>query len=338
MPTKFKTLISFKKCYLCCPKVIKALLIAVTSAHCEVHETSLLLAIRACFHIHLISKNQVNKTTAKAALTQMLSVVNQRMENFDARAKAETEATLSVIADAMTAEGINSTVSTQQLEIDKAVKSVIDGKEGTSEVSSEGGYSDQISLPTVTELQAGEPEPSVVETAKSKENVISKSEDDRWVVLLMQILSVFFCKNHIICYLSKSFPNNLSLSSFSLIPFVSIVTDAVLTDNVTDATDMSKSVTSVEEAVTSIEKPTAPAGHVDEAVAVSEILPPITTSMAFPSIMHKDAFLIFRALCKLSMKGLHESDESGSLSDPIALQNKYEFGKFEIFYVCSNII
>lgn len=48
----------------------------------------------------------------------------------------------------------------------------------------------------------------------------------------------------------------------------------------------------------------------------------ITTVMAFPSIMHKDAFLIFRALCKLSMKGLHESDESGSLSDPIALQNK----------------
>ena len=45
-------------------------------------------------------------------------------------------------------------------------------------------------------------------------------------------------------------------------------------------------------------------------------------SMAFPSILHKDAFLIFRALCKLSMKGLHESNESGSTSDPIALQNK----------------
>lgn len=29
------------------------------------------------------------------------------------------------------------------------------------------------------------------------------------------------------------------------------------------------------------------------------------TSMAFPSIMHKDAFLIFRALCKLSMKVIH---------------------------------
>lgn len=46
-----------------------------------------------------------------------------------------------------------------------------------------------------------------------------------------------------------------------------------------------------------------------------------TSSLSFPSIMHKDAFLIFRALCKLSMKGLH--DESGlQSSDPIALQNK----------------
>lgn len=100
------------------------------------------------------------------------------------------------------------------------------------------------------------------------------------------------------------------------------MTDAVLTDNVTDNVDISKPAASVEESVSSSEKPTAPAGHVDEAVVVSETPPAVTTSMAFPSIMHKDAFLIFRALCKLSMKGLHESDESGSLSDPIALQNK----------------
>jgi brefeldin A-inhibited guanine nucleotide-exchange protein len=64
-------------------KVIKALLTAITSLQCEVHEASLLLSVRACFHIHLITKNQVNKTTAKAALTQMLSVVNQRMEIAD---------------------------------------------------------------------------------------------------------------------------------------------------------------------------------------------------------------------------------------------------------------
>jgi hypothetical protein len=78
-----------------------------------------------------------------------------------------------------------------------------------------------------------------------------------------------------------------------------------------------------QEGVTSSDMPPTPLNGVEEAVVVvSEAPPASATSMAFPSIMHKDAFLIFRALCKLSMKGLHESDESGSLSDPIALQNK----------------
>lgn len=71
-------------------QVIKVLLTAVTSSHCEVHEGNLLLSVRSCFHIHLISRNQVNKTTAKAALTQMLSVINQRMEVYDLKLKAST--------------------------------------------------------------------------------------------------------------------------------------------------------------------------------------------------------------------------------------------------------
>jgi brefeldin A-inhibited guanine nucleotide-exchange protein len=45
------------------------------------------------------------------------------------------------------------------------------------------------------------------------------------------------------------------------------------------------------------------------------------SSLTFPSILHKDAFLIFRALCKLSMKGLHE-DSNNQYGDQIALQNK----------------
>ena len=73
-------------------QVIKVLLTAVTSAYCEVHEAALLLAVKACFHIHLISKNQSNKTSVKAALTQMLSVVNVRMEICDAKLRAEAVA------------------------------------------------------------------------------------------------------------------------------------------------------------------------------------------------------------------------------------------------------
>ena len=73
-------------------QVIKVLLTAVTSAYCEVHEAALLLAVKACFHIHLISKNQSNKTSVKAALTQMLSVVNIRMEACDAKLRSEEDA------------------------------------------------------------------------------------------------------------------------------------------------------------------------------------------------------------------------------------------------------
>jgi hypothetical protein len=64
-------------------QVIKALLTSITSLQCEVHGASLLLAVRSCFHIHLMSKNLSIKTSAKAALTQMVNVVNQRMEVHD---------------------------------------------------------------------------------------------------------------------------------------------------------------------------------------------------------------------------------------------------------------
>ncbi|KDO24017.1 hypothetical protein SPRG_10713 [Saprolegnia parasitica CBS 223.65] len=61
-------------------QVLKAVLQAVTSQKCEVHEHSLLKSVRACYHIHLVSKNTMNQTVAKATLQQMVSVVFQRME------------------------------------------------------------------------------------------------------------------------------------------------------------------------------------------------------------------------------------------------------------------
>lgn len=44
-----------------------------------------------------------------------------------------------------------------------------------------------------------------------------------------------------------------------------------------------------------------------------------TIGHVFPSILHKDAFLIFRALCKHSMKPVQEE---GSGGDPYSLPNK----------------
>ena len=58
----------------------QALLTAVTNANCEVHEMTLLTAIRCCYNINLFTKSNVNSATAKATLTQMLSVCFTQME------------------------------------------------------------------------------------------------------------------------------------------------------------------------------------------------------------------------------------------------------------------
>jgi hypothetical protein len=41
---------------------------------------ALLLAVRTCYNIFLMSRSEINQQTAKATLTQMLNVVFQRME------------------------------------------------------------------------------------------------------------------------------------------------------------------------------------------------------------------------------------------------------------------
>lgn len=168
------------------------LLMTVTSLHCEVHEASLLLAVRACFHIHLISKNLINKTTAKAALTQIISVTNQRMESNDAlRQAAEVAATLAA-----------------------------------------GGNAEVVVVPSGAQ---GSVEKSAGESAATTAAVSEKS--------------------------SSPTPT---------------------TNTATAATG---------------------------------------ASLIFPSVYHKDAYLLFRALCKLSMKGLSEETQYAH-SDAIPLQNK----------------
>lgn len=59
----------------------QALLTAVTSQNIEIHEGTVLQAVRTCYNIYLASKNLINQTTAKATLTQMLNVIFARMEN-----------------------------------------------------------------------------------------------------------------------------------------------------------------------------------------------------------------------------------------------------------------
>ncbi|GBG70987.1 hypothetical protein CBR_g8287 [Chara braunii] len=60
--------------------VLKSLLSAVTSSSLRVHGECLLKAVRTCYNIFLGSKAAVNQQTAKASLTQMIIIVFRRME------------------------------------------------------------------------------------------------------------------------------------------------------------------------------------------------------------------------------------------------------------------
>eukprot|EP00897_Mesotaenium_endlicherianum_P003192 jgi/Mesen1/2900/ME000175S02055 len=61
-------------------QVIKVILTAIASSTFQVHGECLVLGIRTCYNIVLNSKSNVNLTTAKATLTQMINIVFKRME------------------------------------------------------------------------------------------------------------------------------------------------------------------------------------------------------------------------------------------------------------------
>lgn len=59
------------------------MLTIVTSTTFSVHGMALLLVIRACYNIYIMSRSETNQVTAKAALTQMVNVVFQRLAAGD---------------------------------------------------------------------------------------------------------------------------------------------------------------------------------------------------------------------------------------------------------------
>ncbi|XP_059351895.1 brefeldin A-inhibited guanine nucleotide-exchange protein 2-like isoform X2 [Daphnia carinata] len=142
-------------------QIIKALLTVVTSQHVEIHEGTLLLAVRTCYNIYLASKNLINQTTAKATLTQMLNVIFMRMENqaieeettfsnpenhvepadvLKREAKLEALEIVSIIVDDIIATAVNDASTEKEIEGD---------------TQSEGGQSN------------GGPTPSIVSVSSS---------------------------------------------------------------------------------------------------------------------------------------------------------------------------
>jgi len=58
----------------------KCLLTILTSPHLEIHEQTMLLAIKTCYNIQITSSSLVNQASARAALTQIINTVLSRFE------------------------------------------------------------------------------------------------------------------------------------------------------------------------------------------------------------------------------------------------------------------
>ena len=240
-------------------QVIKVLLMTITSVHCEVHEASLLLAVRACFHIHLISKNLINKTTAKAALTQIISATNQRMEIADADQQPGPPLVIpgvSVVSSGSGGSGSGSG-SVSASNSNKDLKSAGDRESAENSVAESGNEEDGSGSSDVRDAES-----------TLKEGGIEINDDGG----------------------GDAAPSGGH-------------------DNAMPAT-----------ATPDVERGSrkgsgaAPRSSIGGAGAGGGAL-------IFPSVYHKDAYLLFRALCKLSMKGLSEETQYAH-SDAIPLQNK----------------
>lgn len=211
-------------------QIMKALLTLVTS-QCEVHGKSLLRVIRTCFNIYLASKNLVNRTTAKATLQQMLSVIFNRIE---ANNQEDLDSFFNVKTD-------------KDIESERAVKSL------------------------VNELV---------------EQVCTQEENEKQPANMLN-----------------------SINSINSISSASSTTNSILTSNSMPAVPVARLNNHHSNSISN--EPNH--HHKDQQIETSDAFSSTATfdhnvsNLGFSHITQKDAYLVFRSLCKLSQQHLVEA-------------------------------
>jgi Sec7-like guanine-nucleotide exchange factor len=105
--------------------VVRALLTAVSTSRCEIHGSSLLLCIRTACDVFLQAKALPTQTSAKAALSQMIGTVQQKLEGEEEIAESR--------------------------QLDRADDDEDDAHTTTSDNTNDGGDKDGISFESVNE-------------------------------------------------------------------------------------------------------------------------------------------------------------------------------------------
>uniref|UniRef100_L7M2N7 Putative brefeldin a-inhibited guanine nucleotide-exchange protein 1 n=1 Tax=Rhipicephalus pulchellus TaxID=72859 RepID=L7M2N7_RHIPC len=249
-------------------QIIKALLTVVTSQWCEVHEGSVLQPVRTCYNIYLASRNLVNQTTAIATLTQMLNVIFARMEACSA-ANGGTVPMVGTSGMPMTTT-LPATI-TAQTELGTAdTDSRRSDKIGLSQdVKDQTEHSSSVTPTSIVEPSQTPPPAtsSVTEDSAAEEDDTSSVTDDR---------SHGESSEEVVATVLQEILNRVVAGSG-------------------DAPTSSSAASS-----------TLPRAGSQESVAASCDGGSAAVQAHFAHVVQKDAFLVFRSLCKLSMKPLPE--------------------------------
>ncbi|ETE63844.1 Brefeldin A-inhibited guanine nucleotide-exchange protein 2, partial [Ophiophagus hannah] len=247
-------------------QIIKALLTAVTSPYIEIHEGTILQTVRTCYNIYLASKNLINQTTAKATLTQMLNVIFTRMENQAIQETRELE-------------------KSNQQKCQSPMIHTVSGSPKFGRLK----YSQQESKPSTpikADLTNGEPE--------KKENGDDKPQDDSTSVVFEE----------------ETDGGKEIVKEILEDVVTSAVRDEELLKQSLPESILSELGTAVLASPGSSHENQQANGISDDRQSVSSTdnletdVPGPQTAAKFSHILQKDAFLVFRSLCKLSMKPL----------------------------------
>ncbi|ELU08063.1 hypothetical protein CAPTEDRAFT_213398 [Capitella teleta] len=218
-----------------------ALLTVVTASTCEIHEGTVLLAVRTCYNIYLASKNIVNQTTAKATLTQMLNVIFSRMENQAAQEK-EREKKLKAENEANARMAESDIESYSEVSEAPQLDAVIPAPENDTESLTPSQSDEQSDIPSPVNSER------MISDTASQDTIEAVTGTGRNCFIFSEYFLLFKDTNP------------------------EAVAKAILEDVVKHVIDTSN--------------------EMQEGIG------------AFSHILQKDAFLVFRSLCKLSMKPL----------------------------------
>jgi brefeldin A-inhibited guanine nucleotide-exchange protein len=84
--------------------VVKSVSAIMTSPKCGIHEACMLKAIRATFHVYLVTKSPNCKSIGKSSLLEMIQSVFSFMETYDVMSKSQADASLDAFAAQYTAD------------------------------------------------------------------------------------------------------------------------------------------------------------------------------------------------------------------------------------------